>query len=166
MTGITHGVVGVAAGMAAAHFQSVVGTSIFVCAAAGLLGGLLPDIDHPKASISKYAIGVGGAARLVLSHRGATHTLLFAALLIGALLIIGAPVWSVTAFAVGMLLHLLCDMATIQGLRVLRPLSGRSFRLLPGAILGAPGVEWAIETITGALALFAIAFLILQRIGG
>lgn len=164
MNGITHAVVGLASGLAAAHFQQLVGTSIMVCAGAGLIGGLLPDIDHPKASISKYAVGVGGAARLFISHRGATHTLLFAALLIGVLLVIGAPVWAVTAFAAGFLLHIVCDMVTPQGLRILRPLSGMTCRLLPSVVLGAPGVAWAIETLTGAATLLAIGFFIIQEI--
>ena len=159
MRGITHLVVGLAAGVGVARFFGVHDIEAIACVLVGGVGGLLPDIDHPKALISKYAIGIGGAMRLVVSHRGATHTLAFTALVALVIGLAAFPLYLAAALLVGMILHLAADMLTTDGVRLFRPLHGGALRLLPYSLLwvAAPFIEQA--TLCAALVVPALAIL-------
>lgn len=156
MTGRTHAVLGLSVGiLAAAHTPTdAMSRAAIVCVA--LIASLLPDIDHPRAIVSGYLPGVGHAARLVVSHRGATHTALFAAAIVALLTLINAPVPIVTAAAAGIISHLIADMATPQGVPLLIPLSRRAFRLAPRSILWAS--SWILEAVAlvGSLVLIGL----------
>jgi len=158
MTGRTHLLIGVASGIfGAAHAPTdnllraaIVGAAVFAA--------LLPDIDHPRAIISGYAPGVGQAARLFISHRGATHTILFAALCMGLLFAVHAPVSIAAAAGAGILSHLVADMLTVQGVPLLMPLSRRAFKLLPYAILSM--TSWIFESFAVAWSVVTIGFVV------
>jgi inner membrane protein len=145
MKGITHLLLGLGSGVAIAAVAPPDMALRAATIAAGGIGGLLPDIDHPKAIISKYAIGIGGAVRLVASHRGPTHTVLFIAVLMGLLYLIKAPEWIMAAAAGGMVSHILADMLTVAGVPLLMPLTRRSFRLAPYLVLKA--TSWLLESV-------------------
>jgi inner membrane protein len=149
MTGRTHALIGLTTGIAiAAHSPTdnllracVIGVALFA--------GLLPDIDHPRAIISGYMPGVGHAARLIVSHRGATHTAIFAVVIMGLLLLVVAPPYIVAAAGAGIVSHLMADMLTPQGVPLLLPVSRRAFRLAPYSVL------WASAFFLEALAMVA-----------
>ncbi len=158
MTGRSHALLGMGAGiLGAAHSPAdtllrvaIVGVAI-VCA-------LLPDVDHPRAIISGYLPGVGHAARLFVSHRGGTHTVIFAAAITALLFIVHAPSVIIFAAAAGIISHLLADMATPQGVPLLLPLSRRAFRLAPRAFLTP--TAWILESFSGIASLTLILFVL------
>lgn len=111
-----------------------------VCA--GVLGGLLPDIDHPNSTISHdlhIARGdgplgcsgcIGGLFRNVLGgHRGASHSLLA----VGLCCVIVwrlVPVWLQPygfAFTAGYASHLVADLG--HGVPLFWPITHRRFKL-------------------------------------
>lgn len=153
MKGITHALLGLGVGVAVAATAPADTALRVATIAAGGVAGLLPDIDHPKAMISKYAIGIGGAVRMVASHRGPTHTVLFIAAVMGLLYIIEAPEWILAAAAGGLISHVLADMLTVAGVPLLMPITRRSFRLAPYMVLKA--TSWFLESvaIVGSVAL-------------
>jgi inner membrane protein len=158
MNGRTHLVLGLAVGVAvAAAAPPDLATRAMIIVAGGI-GGLLPDIDHPKSIVSGYLPGVGGAVRLFASHRGPTHSLFFLLTLLALLFAINAPQWVVAAGAGGFISHLLADMATVAGVPVLLPISRRSFRLAPALLLGP--TQWILESVATVGAIGAIGFIL------
>ena len=85
---------------------------------------LLPDIDHPKSWFGRRTRPVSTLVAAILGHRGITHSLL-AVLLCGWLMWRdGMPRDWIAPVAVGYLSHLLADLLTPGGLRLLWPLRG------------------------------------------
>jgi inner membrane protein len=160
MTGRTHLLVGIAIGLAVAAAQTEIGL-VSAAALAGGLGGLLPDIDHPRSLISGYVPG-SGVLRLAISHRGPTHTILFITLFTALWMASPIPQTTTLAFAAGMTLHLLCDMATPAGVRLAWPLHRKSWRILPYEVLHMG--SWLIEDLTVSVAVAGIMFAIIKRI--
>jgi membrane-bound metal-dependent hydrolase YbcI (DUF457 family) len=159
MKGITHGILGVAAGVS---ILTVIPAEPVMQAAAlamGLIGGLISDIDHPKAIISRYTPGVGHAARLVISHRGPTHSLLFLALAIVAGIALHIPQILLIALATGIASHLLADMATVAGVPLLWPLQGK-WRLAPRMLLWVSAS--LLEIVVSGGAILSIGWNILE----
>ncbi len=150
MLGHSHMIIGVAGVVLAKAFARSQGTSLFeapitplasepvavpglplamLCAA---VGALLPDIDHPRAALANYrVIGIpilkpaAYVASAVLSHRGASHSLVFWALLTALGVYFTAPlglaplVW---AASIGYGLHLVADTLTKAGVPWLWPI--------------------------------------------
>ncbi len=160
MTGRTHLLAGIAIGATLAATQTQIGL-VLAAALAGGFGGLLPDIDHPKSIISGYTPG-SGLLRMAISHRGPTHTLLFIALIAALCLVSPLPGVISLAFVAGMSLHLLCDMATPAGVRLLWPLSRRSWRVAPYRLLWAG--SWFLEACTMVSAVGCIVATIIVRL--
>jgi len=109
-----------------------------------LLGGLLPDADHPSSKLGRRLPGVSHLIRWSLGHRGPTHSLFFVSLLVfgvmAAMSALGTPVrWvhftgaSATgwvsvcglSFLIGVLSHLLADAPNPQGVPLFWPLPVR-----------------------------------------
>lgn len=158
MTGRAHGLIGAGLGtLGAAHGpdDTLLRLAIF---AVTVVTALLMDIDHPKAIISGYLPVVGHAARLLISHRGPTHTAGFVALVMGLLLIVGAPTTIIFAAGAGLLSHLVADMLTPQGVPLLMPLSRRAFMLGPRFALSM--TSWALEAVATVGALGVIGLVI------
>lgn len=165
MTGRTHLLVGLASGLLVGHLAGTQGLYLIPCVLGGGVGGLLPDIDHPKSMISGWVPG-SGLLRLAISHRGPTHSLLGLVLFLAGMVAMytfllpfkDATVMHYTTIAIaaicaGYVLHLLCDMATPEGVPLLMPFSWNYFRLAPRGILSL--TAWILESIAtvGALAL-------------
>lgn len=160
MTGRTHAAIGLAAGILVASrgpSDTLLRATVVTMA---VVASLIPDIDHPKAIVSGYLPGVGHATRLFVSHRGGTHTVIFAAAIMALLTLIRAPLPLVGAAGAGLLSHLIADMTTPQGVPLLIPLSRRPFMIAPRSILWA--ISWVIESI----ALVGSIVLIFLVIGG
>lgn len=160
MNGRTHLVIALAAGVAVASVAPPdMAMRAMVIATAGV-GGLLPDVDHPKSIISGYLPGVGGAVRLVASHRGPTHSLFFVSTILAVLFALHAPQWIIAAAAGGLVSHILADMLTVAGVPILLPVSRRAFRLAPSAVLWS--TAWILESVATVAALGAIGFILWQ----
>lgn len=110
---------------------------------ASVFGALLPDIDHPGSVLGRRAPVVSDAVGLVFGHRGFTHSLVFAALVVSLLAFLRGPYvpWlppsAVYALAAGILSHLIFDMLNPSPVPLLWPLP-KEFRLpLPGIPTGS-----------------------------
>lgn len=166
MTGRTHLTLGAAAGLGIAaylHFDPL------WCLAAGILGGLLPDVDHPQSMLSGWIPGSG----LLLSlghvrHRGITHSILFMVLLVAAWFAasqqITIPYPLVMAGLAGVATHLLSDMLTPQGIPLLYPLRF-NFKAAPGFVLQVGKWFGVVELLVwlGAVAGIGLALLLIAN---
>jgi inner membrane protein len=136
MTGRTHITVGVAMGLVAALISDTTQPQMVACLAlAGLIGGALPDIDHPQSIISGWIPGSGLVMWLSgVRHRGVTHSLLFVTitlmLAIWACIHFNLTTLVAVAFACGVGSHLVLDAITPMGIPVFYPIP-ISVRLLP-----------------------------------
>jgi inner membrane protein len=88
-----------------------------------MLGGLLPDIDHPKSKIGRYFRPIN----YLFEHRGFFHSFLFIPVLVLIILLaIKLPNFSLP-LAIGYASHLVSDMLTVEGIMPLHPIT--RFRL-------------------------------------
>lgn len=87
-----------------------------------MIGGLLPDLDHPNSWIGRRTKPISTFAAAILGHRGVTHSALAVLGLVALLLQAYPHRGGVSALAVGYLFHLAADMLTPQGLRLAWPL--------------------------------------------
>ncbi|MCB4820481.1 metal-dependent hydrolase [Roseicella aerolata] len=116
--------------------------------ALAVAGGLLPDIDHPKSWVGRRLRPLSDLVAGAFGHRGVTHSLL-ALLGCGWLLQQGAlPARWAEPLVAGYLSHLLGDLLTPQGLRLLWPFRGTW--ALPMCRAGSP-----FEPLVVALVLVA-----------
>lgn len=110
---------------------------------------LLPDIDHPNATINRKLI-VTKLVTLVVGHRGITHSVWVLALI--AWIAVQTGLVTVLALWVGYACHILVDLLTQAGVRLLAPLSRRSIHLLPRPIRLRSGSWQEIVVIAGCMA--------------
>lgn len=156
MTGRTHLLIGLSIGCVIAD-QAPLNLPLRAgVIAAAAIAALIPDVDHPRAIISGYLPGVGHAARLVVSHRGATHTAIFAAAIVALLLVVAAPMHIVMAAGAGVVSHLAADMLTPAGVPLLMPVSRRAFRLAPYTLLWASAFFLEALAMVGAVAVIGL----------
>jgi len=165
MTGRSHALIGAMSGLSAVWLTDVAirWPWVAVAVAVGVVASLMPDLDGTD-STARTAVGLGreqikrewrknkslslilrwfvaipfNLFAKVIPHRGPTHWLVTAALLVtavgyGATLANLPPVVPL-AFGAGYLSHLLADALTVAGVPLLGPLSGRSVRFLPKPI--------------------------------
>jgi inner membrane protein len=162
MTGRTHATLGAAAG---AIVAGTLGADPLYCLLAGILGGLLPDIDHPQSILSGWIPGSGLLLALGrVRHRGFTHSILFAVLLVAAWFAasqrIVIPYPLVVAGLAGVATHLVSDMLTPQGIPLLYPMRF-NFKAAPGVFLHIGKWFGVVEFVVWLGALAGIAFGIL-----
>lgn len=121
--------------------------------AAAALGGLLPDIDHPKSWVGRRMRTVSLLISAVFGHRGITHSLLAVVACLFGLLIVGKGAIA-PAVLVGYLSHLGCDSLTKSGVPLLwpwrRPFGPRLLRtggvvefILAALMAAGTGLPWA-----------------------
>jgi inner membrane protein len=92
---------------------------------AGVIGAVLPDICHGGSKIGRAFPVVSKVINGLFGHRSFTHSLLFL-LIVAVLLHSFVANESVTAgILVGMASHLVLDMATRNGIKLLFPLKIR-----------------------------------------
>jgi inner membrane protein len=132
----SHALIGAATGAVTASLMS---RQPLAGAAIGAVAGLLPDVDHPEATIGKLL--PAWWHRLTPGHRGPTHTLWWCAL-VGVLAHLlanwvaaplhgapASPLWGMVTFT-GSLSHVLADGLTTEGIPLLWPFSRHRLRLL------------------------------------
>ena len=119
MRGATHALGGLAAGLAVATLVGSVAQAPLIIMVA-VLASLLPDIDHPRSTISRN-LGVPKVTYRFVRHRGVVHSI-EAALLMGVALatpaayILAAP-GVIPGFLAGYVSHLALDSLTPTGVR-------------------------------------------------
>ena len=122
MTGKTHIIGGLAASLAFAQVSSY---DPVLLMGAGVVGALIPDICHGGSKMGRTFPLVSKVINSLFGHRSLTHSLLFL-FVIGVLLNAFVSNESVVAgILVGMVSHLLLDMATKNGIKLLFPLKIR-----------------------------------------
>ncbi len=116
-----------------------------------LFGGALPDIDHPKSKIGRFARPIN----FLFEHRGFFHSFLMIPVL-GAfiLLVLGLPQYAIPKL-LGYASHLVTDMATVEGIMPLHPLS--RFRIKGFMKTGGP-----LEMIFFVVMIFASGYVLVN----
>lgn len=94
-----------------------------------IIGGLFPDIDHPKSLIGRSIVPISTIIFATVGHRTLTHSLLFATI-IGLL----TSIFSLSAgigISVGILSHIILDLLTpgTRGVAFLYPFNTKKLRL-------------------------------------
>lgn len=128
MRGSTHALAGALIGVALTGRGSLDVTAL--ATVAGAVGALLPDLDHPRAALSRRVGIVSAPVRLFFGHRGATHGLaaVFTAFALSLCLVPDLRLYGLAA-ALGYASHVALDGLTVQGVPLLWP-SRRRWRLL------------------------------------
>lgn len=122
MTGKTHIIGGMTASLA---FAQVTNYDPVLLVGAGVIGAVLPDICHGGSKIGRALPVLSKVINVLFGHRSFTHSFLFL-LIIGALMNSFVSNESVTAgILVGMVSHLVLDMATKNGIKLLFPFKVR-----------------------------------------
>lgn len=94
---------------------------------AAMVGGLLPDIDHPKSAIGRQLPWLSHPLSAIFGHRGFTHSLLAIVIMLGALFLFTASGegsqlrWLVVPLCVGYLSHIVGDSFTPSGVPLFYP---------------------------------------------
>lgn len=119
MTGKTHIIGGMTAGLA---FAQISNYDPLLLVGGGVIGGLIPDICHGGSKIGRTFPFVSKIINLLFGHRSFTHSLLFL-FIISILLNSFVSNESVIAgILVGIVSHMVLDMATKNGIKLLFPL--------------------------------------------
>lgn len=124
MMAISHVMTSVAVWSLTAQYTSMEPTAAGMIAVT--IGGLLPDIDHPKSWLGRRLFFVSLPLTLIIGHRGLTHSLL-AVVILGSLLTMYGAMGSylVASVWIGYLTHILGDFLTKGGIPVFWPLKRR-----------------------------------------
>ncbi|MGE6487536.1 metal-dependent hydrolase [Paenisporosarcina sp. NPDC076898] len=118
MTGKTHIIGGLTASLAYAQFTSY---DPVLLVGAGVIGALLPDICHGGSKIGRTFPLISKLINVIFGHRSFTHSLLFL-LIISLLLKSFVTNEAVTeGILIGMVSHLVLDMMTRNGIKLLFP---------------------------------------------
>ena len=118
MTGKTHIIGGLAASLA---FAQVSNFDPVILMGAGVIGALIPDICHGGSKIGRTLPIVSKVINKLFGHRSFTHSFLFL-FLMGVLLNRFVSNEAVVAgILVGMVSHMILDMATKNGIKLLFP---------------------------------------------
>jgi len=167
MTGSTHKLGGICAGMIAINIlQEVAPETVVLVMAGSILGSLLPDIDNANSTIShkfraismivKIGQGgirllsrlmprkIGGTVRSFIGHRGITHSLMFPGLLLLLIFFVRGhiPEHFISGLLVGMMSHIVLDIFS-GGVPLIMPLSVKRFKL---ANIRTGGIiEWGVR---------------------
>ncbi|WP_075617172.1 metal-dependent hydrolase [Paenisporosarcina indica] len=122
MTGKTHILGGLAASLALAN---VTNYEPVLLVGAGVVGALIPDICHGGSTIGRTLPVISKVINMLFGHRSFTHSLLFL-LLIGFLLKSFVANESLgTGLLIGMVSHIVLDMATKNGVKLFFPFKVR-----------------------------------------
>ena len=122
MTGKTHIIGGMTANLA---FAQITNYDPVLLVGAGVIGAVLPDICHGGSKIGRALPVISKVINVLFGHRSFTHSFLFL-MIIGALMNSFVSNESVTAgILVGMVSHLVLDMATKNGIKLLFPFKVR-----------------------------------------
>lgn len=112
------------------------------------VAALLPDIDHPGATINRKLI-VTKLVALIVGHRGITHSIWVVAMIAGLYLHTG--LLAMLGVLVGYSVHIVVDMLTSAGVRLFAPISRASIHLLPRPVRLRAGSWQEFAVIAGCI---------------
>lgn len=122
MTGKTHASCGMFVGaLTTQYFHTDIFSSVTVIVLA-TLASLLPDICHTQSKIGRHFRLISTFVRLLFGHRTFTHSILFMAIIGFLLHLIQTPTYYMLAILGGMASHVILDMLTPRGVKLLYPL--------------------------------------------
>jgi len=150
MMATTHIAAGAASAALAAASLSASGPQLVLMLGGGVLGSLLPDIDHPQSSFGRRVLPVSMTLAAIFGHRGITHSLLAVAgvswLIWYAMSAMSVHPGLYVPFAIGLgvgyLSHLAGDWMTNSGVPLLWP-SKRRF-VSPIRIFTGDAIEYLV----------------------
>lgn len=119
MTGKTHITGGIAASLAFAQISHYEPAILLI---GGVAGALIPDICHGSSTIGRALPFLSKTISALFGHRTFTHSLVFLFLTMALFEAVGLNEALATGIIVGMASHLLLDMATKRGIKLLFPL--------------------------------------------
>lgn len=109
-------------------FERLYGVNVLSAPETMLIAGfssLLPDIDHPQSRFGRMIPFISYPISAIFGHRGVTHSLFMAIMLLVGLLIYGKTLWMLPPVVVGYLSHLVGDVLTNSGAPLLWPQKGK-----------------------------------------
>lgn len=118
----THIAFGVATGVVSINMLPISEVNLLLYGTGLVIGSLLPDIDHPRSTLGRKLPVVSGLISFAFGHRTFCHSILFL-----VLLYLTQPFLPNALFyglMVGVMSHLIGDMMTHQGIRLLYPIGG------------------------------------------
>ncbi len=118
----THVIFGAGSALAVSQAMHLPLNSSILMVSAGVIGSLLPDIDHPTSTFGRKIWPVSLIISKVFGHRGITHSLLAVSVLV--FLLVSDQHLSKTSLGliVGYLSHLFGDFITPHGIPVFWPI--------------------------------------------
>lgn len=135
MVGKTHLCAGLCAGTAFALWSNLPLEQAGIAAAAGLIGGVIPDLDHRKSKVTQKTGLFGFFSSHLFKHRGVLHTPIIYIILstILTMSFVHNPLIHAAIFGafVGELSHLFLDMLNPSGIPLLWPITRKRISLLP-----------------------------------
>ncbi|WP_053017794.1 metal-dependent hydrolase [Staphylococcus haemolyticus] len=122
MTGKTHVSAGLLVGaLTTEHFQTDLFSTVTVICLS-VVSSLLPDICHTGSKIGRKLKLLSLIIRLLFGHRTFTHSLLFIGIIVFLLNLIQTPTYYLVSIIGGMASHVILDMLTQRGVKLLYPI--------------------------------------------
>lgn len=116
----THLALGILASITAINYLQIESRMLF--GGVLVLASVIPDIDVSKSKVGKKIKPVSSIIGFIFGHRGVVHTI-YPPLIVGLLAYLTGYSLAGSAFLIGYGTHLISDMATLQGIMPLFPLS-------------------------------------------
>ena len=122
MTGKTHASCGFLVGaLAIEYYETDLFISVTVVTLA-IISSLLPDICHAQSRIGRRFKFISIIIRLLFGHRTFTHAILFVSIIAALLYMIQTPNYYLITIICGLLSHVILDMLTPRGVKLLYPI--------------------------------------------
>ncbi|AYC54101.1 MULTISPECIES: metal-dependent hydrolase [Bacillus] len=118
MTGKTHMAGGLVAGITLSYMTNLDPATL---TAAGVVGGLLPDICHSGSKIGRKFPVLSRTVNLMFGHRTFTHSLLFLLIMAVVLIKFVSNEAITVGILAGMVSHFILDAATKNGIKLFYP---------------------------------------------
>jgi inner membrane protein len=133
MMAFTHIAAGAVSALTLSNFLHAPAAQTTLFLAGGVLGSLLPDIDHPASALGRRVLPLSMMLAAIFGHRGITHSLVaVVAMSLAAWYSLHGLDWHpgysvpfVLGLSVGYLSHLLTDWMTNTGVPLLWPMKRR-----------------------------------------
>lgn len=159
MVGKTHLYAGLCAGAGYALWAQMPLVPAALAVGAAMIGGVLPDLDHPNSKVTKKTGILGFCSSRLFKHRGVLHTPIVYITIwsLLTLFVVHNPLSRavICGLLVGELSHLFLDMLNPSGIPLFWPLTRKRISLLP-ILTGSK-----LDTAIGFVALLEAVFLLL-----